>query len=187
MSSLFFPAVGSISLGMIYLTLLHLKFILRCASRRLLFATQDRTVLAFEIILRPAHRCFAPAMAQFKSHSIQPAIVWLTLFLCLAASWLQLRTRRTPSRKPTCHSAHSTNRNSQRDYARPAPFAAVDASVALISAEDSFVAEMSSAPVRFRMSFARFTSSEVSQCTETKIPPFCNRPSYRFASYSGMP
>ena len=102
---------------------------------------------------------------------------WLTLLLCLAASWLQLRTRRTPSRKPTCHSARSTNRNSQRDYARPARFAAVDASVALTSAEDSVVDEISSAPVRFKISFARFTSSEVSQCTETKIPPFCNRPS----------
>jgi hypothetical protein len=64
-----------------------------------------------EIICRPAHRSFAPAMAQFKSHSIQPAIVWLTLFLCLAASWLQLRTRRTPSRKATCRSAHSISRD----------------------------------------------------------------------------
>ena len=31
------------------------------------------------------------------------------------------------------------------------------------------------------------TSSELSQCTERRIPPSLTRPLYRFASYSGMP
>src|SRR5256885_12689669 len=47
----------------------------------------------------------------------------------------------------------------------------------LTSADDSPVDEMSSAPARFMMSLARLTSSEVAQCTETRIPPFWIRPS----------
>src|SRR5437870_3806247 len=46
---------------------------------------------------------------------------------------------------------------------------------------------MSSAPVRSRTLFARSISSEVSQWTESKMPPSVRRPSYLFASYSGIP
>lgn len=42
---------------------------------------------------------------------------------------------------------------------------------------DSPVEEMSSAPIPFIMFFARLISSEVSQCTERRIPPFAMRPS----------
>src|ERR1700730_6826051 len=46
---------------------------------------------------------------------------------------------------------------------------------------------ISSAPVRLSTSFARVISSDVSQCTESRMPPFFTRPSYRLASNSGMP
>jgi hypothetical protein len=46
---------------------------------------------------------------------------------------------------------------------------------------------MSSAPVALRMSFALEISSDVLQCTEGRMPPSLTRPSYHFASYSGMP
>ena len=42
---------------------------------------------------------------------------------------------------------------------------------------DSLLVEISSAPVCFRTTFARSISSEVSQCTDVRIPPFCKRPS----------
>ncbi len=44
-----------------------------------------------------------------------------------------------------------------------------------------------SPPVRFNTSIARAISSVLSQCTERRIPPFCRRPSYCLASYSGIP
>ena len=47
--------------------------------------------------------------------------------------------------------------------------------------------ETSSPPADFRTSFARLISSAVSQCTESRISPFCRRPSYLLASNSGMP
>src|ERR1700730_10558712 len=46
---------------------------------------------------------------------------------------------------------------------------------------------MFSAPVRFNVSLARVISSDVSQCTDSRTPPFLTRPSYRLASYSGIP
>lgn len=47
--------------------------------------------------------------------------------------------------------------------------------------------EMFSAPVWFNKSFALEIRSGVSQCTDNNTPPFLTRPSYRFASYSGIP
>src|SRR5258707_119205 len=41
-----------------------------------------------------------------------------------------------------------------------------------VSTEASPVDETSSPPVRSTISFARFTSSELAQCTERRIPPF---------------
>ena len=55
------------------------------------------------------------------------------------------------------------------------------------SALDSRVEATPSAPVSSRICFACLVQSELSQCTERRIPPFLTRPSYRFASYSGMP
>ena len=46
---------------------------------------------------------------------------------------------------------------------------------------------MSSPPVRSIKFLACVTASDLSQWTETKIPPLARRPSYLFASYSGMP
>ena len=60
-------------------------------------------------------------------------------------------------------------------------------SFAELSDDASPVEEISSAPVIFMMSLARLISSEVSQWTDSKIPPSFTRPSYRFASYSGIP
>lgn len=55
------------------------------------------------------------------------------------------------------------------------------------STDASPVDDTSSAFVVFRTSLARLISSDVSQCTDRRIPPFCSRPSYLFASNSGIP
>ncbi len=47
--------------------------------------------------------------------------------------------------------------------------------------------EISSPPVRSVKSLACVIASDSSQWTETRVPPLARRPSYLFASYSGMP
>src|SRR5277367_4110898 len=54
---------------------------------------------------------------------------------------------------------------------------------ALASVDDA----MSCAPVCFNRSLAPATFSDVSQCTDNRIPPALMCPSYRLASYSGIP
>src|SRR5262249_355743 len=55
----------------------------------------------------------------------------------------------------------------------------------LTSAADSPVEETSTAFDWRNISFASFTSSDSSQCTETRMPPSATLPAKRFASYSG--
>src|ERR1039457_2514428 len=57
----------------------------------------------------------------------------------------------------------------------------------MILAEDSPVEETFCPPAALRTSLARLISSAVSQCTESRISPFCRRPSYLLASNSGIP
>jgi hypothetical protein len=47
--------------------------------------------------------------------------------------------------------------------------------------------EMSSAPLDFNKSLARLICADVSQWTDSRVPPFLTRPSYLLASYSGIP
>ena len=59
----------------------------------------------------------------------------------------------------------------------PAALLATLRSASPLSADASPVEETSSPPVRSTTSLARLISSDVSQCTERRIPPFLRRPS----------
>src|SRR5258706_859943 len=90
------------------------------------------------------------------------------------ADWEHTKTsfaERTTEKEEAVASSFSVILSHKEFYSTPPAPRRIVRSVDL-STEASPVDETSSPPVRSIISFARFTSSEVEQCTERRIPPF---------------
>ena len=106
------------------------------------------------------HRYGVASIPMPKASARNVRIIRIIFFSPATTSTSQ-RNGKKPNRTPSRIQLYSTP---------PAPRCLLRSVEALT--EDSPVEETSSAPVRSRISLARFTSSDEAQCTDKRMPPF---------------